>query len=80
MIVQEPGGQTSKLPLPADVGPRPEDGQHVLLSDHLDESEKRNIKDLILEVCNYDLSAAFQCSRRIMQQTEIDSTTWSRRL
>ena len=38
MIVQKPGGQASELPLPADVGPRSKDGEHVLLSDHLDKS------------------------------------------
>ena len=36
VFVQEPAGQAPELPLAADVGTGPEDGEHVLLADHLD--------------------------------------------
>ena len=37
MFVKQPGGKTTEFPLSADVRSGPEDGQHVLLLDHLDE-------------------------------------------
>ena len=38
MVVQEPAGETSELPLATDVGTGPEDGEHVLLLNHLEKS------------------------------------------
>ena len=38
VVMEEPAGQTSKLPLPADVGPRPKYCKHVLLLYHLQKS------------------------------------------
>ena len=38
MVMEEPAGQTSELPLSADVGPGPEYGEHVLLLYHLQKS------------------------------------------
>ena len=55
VIVQQPAGQTAKLPLPADVGPGPEDRKHVLLGNHLDESGKWNIIKLISQPKSHDV-------------------------
>ena len=38
MITEEPAGETSELPLATDVGTGPEDGEHVLLLNHLEKS------------------------------------------
>ena len=38
VVMEEPAGQTSKLPLPADVGPGPKYCEHVLLLYHLQKS------------------------------------------
>ena len=38
MVVEEPAGETSELPLSADVGPWPEYCEHVLLLYHLQKS------------------------------------------
>ena len=38
VVMEEPARQTSKLPLPADVGPGPEYCKHVLLLYHLQKS------------------------------------------
>ena len=38
VFVQEPAGQAPELPLAADVGTGPEDGEHVLLLNHLEKS------------------------------------------
>ena len=38
VVVEQPAGQPAELPLPADVGPGPEYGEHVLLLDHLQKS------------------------------------------
>ena len=37
VFVKQPGGKATKLPFSADVRSGPEDCQHVLLLDHLDE-------------------------------------------
>ena len=38
MITEEPAGETSELPLATYVGTGPEDGEHVLLLNHLEKS------------------------------------------
>ena len=37
MFVKQPGGKATEFPFSADVRSGPEDGQHVLLLDHLHE-------------------------------------------